>query len=775
MAPPASHVASARLPTPATPIIGRDRALEDVRSLIAGRPRLVTLTGPGGVGKTRLALEVAEALRGDFSDGVWFVDLSSLVDPQLVLPYIWGILAKGRENGESPLENLVTTLQSSQMLVVLDNCEQVLEAAPELAVALGVCPRLIVLATSRAPLRIRGELEYPVLPLELPRLDQPMRLDAAGKASSVDLFIERVRAVRPDFELNADNAADVAELCVRLDGLPLAIELVAPRLRSMSPAALLERLDSCMNNVGDAPRDVAARQRTMRATVNWSYCLLNHSQQRLFRRLAVFESGFDMFSAEAVCGSGESVVGDLGALVEASLVFAVHFSARTGFGLLETVRTYALEQLSASGELDAVREAHLRHYVSLVEELELRTSGREQVSCLDRLEREHANICAALRWALQQQDVSLGLRLCSALRHFWYVRGSLREGSEWLAGFLSCPMADVDPRLRARALNAAGNLAGQRGAYADAERYHRESLSLRRNIGDEREIAQSLVNLGSTSVARGDFQTAQDLYEESLRLRRSLDDAPGVFLSLENLALLAYQMGQFERARALYVEARALAESLGNSRNIARTLQGLAWVAQQQGHLDEAIGLNHQALLRFHDVGDRSALAECLETIGDLASVQGNAHRGARLLGAAERLWEQAGSTRLPVDHGRYLRSVELVRLRLGDSATDRAWMEGRSMSAQQAVDEALGLLPSDGNTRHAGASGRTRLTRREREVAVLIARGLTNRQIADALVISAGTARIHVDHILAKLAFQSRTQVAAWVVETRLQRDVIF
>jgi predicted ATPase/DNA-binding CsgD family transcriptional regulator len=748
--------------------------VESVRSYFASPTRLVTLTGPGGVGKTRLALEVAQKVNAEFTHGIWFVDLSSIADSRHAVAHLCRVFGAKAQTTESLCESLKGALQSKQLLILLDNCEHVLALASRISSLLDACPNLSILATSRAPLRIRGEQEYQVQPLALPDREQLANLNALRKASSVELLIQRARAVCPAFQLTRGNASAVVELCLRLDGLPLAIELAAPRLRCLSPAELLEGLASPLDIPCEPQRDLAKRQHTLRAAIGWSYALLGCEQQQLFRRLALFEGGFDVRSVDSVCGAAGSVLHDMSVLVEASLVAATQSSQSTRFHLLETMRAFALEELAASGEMNSLRTAHMQHYLSLVEELEPRLSGPDQVASLDALEREHPNIRAALRWALARRDVTVGLRLCSGLRYFWYVRGHLREGSDWLARFLDvAPVGAVEPRLRAQALNAAGNLAGQRGEYDVALRYHQEGLSIRQAIGDDRDVAQSLVNLGSAHIGQANFQAAQGLYEESLRIRRALSDAPGVILSLENLAQLAYVTGDLRRARELYAEGNELSESLGHIRGVGGSLLGLAWIARQEGDVDCALDLCGRAVVLFQKLADQSGLAECLETMGEIALIEDNLRRAARLFGAADTLWERAGSLRMPFQRDRHAHSVGTLHMRLGAPAVDRAWTQGRTMSASRAVAEAL---TADGSrphlTPHWPAGGRQPLTRREQEVALLIARGMTNRQIAEALVVSEGTARIHVDHILSKLAFHRRTQIARWVLETGLARN---
>lgn len=488
------------LPTPSTPLVGRDAE----RAAVAARlrhadVRLLTLTGAGGVGKTRLALAVAGDLLERFEDGVFFLDLSPTADPDLVPSMIARVLEVG-EAGRRPLiERLVEHLGERSLLLVLDNAEQVLGAAPLVAGLLAACPRLKVLVTSRAALRLSGEHEHPVPPLQLPDPTDPPDPESLARCEAVALFVQRARAARPEFEITPANAPSVAELCARLDGLPLAIELAAARVKVLSPPALLARLGRRLCLLTGGARDLPARQQALRNTMDWCYDLLAPAEQVLFARLAVFVGGCTLEAAEAVAGAGDEAAPDvldgLALLVDQSLLRQVEGpDGEPRFTMLETVREYAAERLEAGGDADVWRRRHADYYLALAEQAAPELVGPRQGAWLDRLEREHDNLRAALSWALERDEQTLGLRLVAALGHFWRVRGHLNEGQGWFERLLS-RWPDAPAHARAEALSAAGNLAHARDDYGRAA-YHEASRSLRRALEDARGAAQSLHTVG---------------------------------------------------------------------------------------------------------------------------------------------------------------------------------------------------------------------------------------------------------------------------------------
>jgi predicted ATPase len=539
--------------------------------------RLLTLTGAGGVGKTRLAIAVAGDVVDHFEDGAYFVDLAPIVDPALVPSAIAGVLEVGETAGKPLVESLVAHLRGRSALLVLDNFEQVAAATPLVAGLLATCPALKVLVTSRAALRLSGEHEYPVPPLELPdpkRLPDP---EALARYEAVTLFIQRARAARPDFEVTNASAPAVAELCARLDGLPLAIELAAARVKLLSPQAPLARLGRRLSLLTGGARDLPARQQTLHSTIDWSYDLLEPAERTLFARLAVFVGGCSLEAVEAVCnvgddllldpsaGSGQAVLDALALLVDKSLLRQAEGpDGEPRFTMLETIREYAAERFETSGDAECWRQRHAGYSLALAEQAAPELTGPRQAAWLERLERDHDNLRAALGRALERDQTELGLRLAGALGRFWEIRGHLREGQGWLERALS-RWPEAPAAARAAALNAAGSLAYHACAYERAATLHQEALSLRRVLGDRRGVAVSLHDLGITALHLGDLDRSEALCAEGRAIWRELGDQRGVAISLNSSAILARNRGDHERARAYYEESLALFRGIGDT------------------------------------------------------------------------------------------------------------------------------------------------------------------------------------------------------------------
>jgi non-specific serine/threonine protein kinase len=675
-----------------------------------------------------------------------------------------------RQLSERPLrDSLRDRLRDQRALLLLDNFEHVLGAAPEVALVLEACPDVAVLVTSRAALRLRWEQVMEVPPLALPPPVSAPAPDALATAPAVALFVQRARAAAPGFGLDRWNAGAVAAVCRRLDGLPLALELAAARCPVLSPAEILARLPESLDLLTGGAPDYPARHRTLRAAIAWSYDLLAPGEQALLRRLAVFAGGCTLEGAAAVGGGGDDpgqgVLDGLATLVRASLVRrAAPPGAAPRFRLLETVRQYARERLEASGEAAAVRRRHAGYCLAVAERAAPGLEGPEQVAWLERLEAEHDDLRAALRWALEAGDAQHGQRLAGALGWFWWVRGYLTEGRAWLAGLLGLPGAAAPTLPRAGALDAAGFLAFQQADYAAALALHGEALALREALGDRRGLRHPLHGLGDARLFGGDPDGARALFERGLANADALGDRWGVALFCQHLALLAYVRGDRRAARTWYERALAGSRERGNPWGVAYARGGLGRLALAAGDAAAAGALHRESLAALRDVGDRFVLAFKLQDLAAVAAARGDAARALRLAGAAATLCEVAGYVTPPALRAQVDDVVAAARRALGPAAP-AAWAEGRAMSPEAAT--ALALAP-DSPDAPAPRRGTPRpppqaLTAREREVAVLVARGLTNRQIGEALLITEGTARIHVGHVLAKLGFASRVQVAAW------------
>ncbi|MFN8474027.1 MAG: tetratricopeptide repeat protein [Anaerolineae bacterium] len=690
------------LPPQRDALIGREKELETLRQMVL-RPDvpLLTLTGPGGAGKTRLALQVGAILLDQFDNGVFFVNLAPIFDPELVPSAIAEAIGV-REQPPTPLrETLKQTLQDRQMLLILDNFEQVLAAAPIVADLLTL-PGLKVLVTSRACLEIRGEHEYPVPPLMLPDLEHLPTTESLSQYEAVRLFIERAVAIRPDFKVTNENAPAIAEICYRLDGLPLAIELAAARIRMLTPAAMLQRLSDPLKLLTGGPRDLPERQQTLRSTIAWSYDLLGESEKALFRRLAVFVGGFSLEAAESVC----DVDGDLGidvldgvaALVGQSLVSA----GETGEGearytMLVTLREYAEERLLESSDLAIIAERHARFYQQLAERATPLLTGPEQAKWLDCLEMEQGNFRAALAWSHSAESaVELELALTGSLLLFWWMRGHLTEGWQAATAALARTSADDHTAAHALALHCAGGLAWNLGKLETAATFFEQTVALRRELGDKRGMAQSLSNLGAVNVSLKNFVKARACIEEALAIGQELGDQNAVGLAYGNLGDQAYFQGDLDDAQHYWSEAREIFRRLKDDYSVGIYNNNLGELVRQQGKYAEAAVLFRDALLIFQRLGGRTLVATLLLNLGELAWLQGDPHRAARLFSAAEQLREVVGVPLTYDAQDQYDRTMPQLKAALGDEAFDTAWAAGSVLSQEQAVAYALGSEGED-------------------------------------------------------------------------------
>ncbi|HZC74906.1 MAG TPA: BTAD domain-containing putative transcriptional regulator [Gaiellaceae bacterium] len=641
------------LPVPPTPLVGRRLELAAVSALFRDEGvRLVTLTGPGGTGKTRLGLAVAHALEPELRDGAAFVGLAPVSSPELLLPAIAAAL-------EVPEGEVQEHLQERRMLLVLDNFEQLLAAAPVVGELLATAPRLFVLATSRAPLRLAAEHEYPVPPFDTP--DAGLPFEALVQTDVLRLFSARARAVDPGFELDLGTAPDIARVCARLDGLPLAIELAAARSKLLAPAEILERLEREPNLLPAGPRDAPARQRTLAATIRWSYDLLGEDERVAFARLGVFAGGCTIDAAEHVC---EVTLETLGALVDNNLLRR----RDSRFAMLETVRQFAAERLAESGA-EETRRRHARWLTDLAEAAKAANlAGEDPVPWLDRLEAEHPNIRAALGWAVEA-DVELALKLVTALRPFWEVRGHWAEGLRWADQALAADMA-APPELRANAVAFAAGAAMRVGDVVRADELYGEVLELAREVGDVEGEARALSDLGTVAAVAGDLPKARTMLEESVARYRELDVPRGLAIALSNLGDAASQEGLFEEAIGVTTEALAIQQELADRGRQAISLYNLGYYCLQAGEVEPAREWLERAVALTYELGYKEVMAYTLASFARICLHDGDAARAAHLAGIADRLQVDAGVLIQPVERGLFEDAKEAAEQELGDEYT---------------------------------------------------------------------------------------------------------
>jgi len=756
---------------------------------------------------------VAAELADAYSDGVWLVELAPVTDATHVQLAIAGGLGVREEPPRSVLESLVDAVRDRELLLVLDNCEHVVDSAANVAnELLRAAPGLRILATSREGLAIGGEVVFPVPSLSLPLRHHLESPEALLDAESARLFVERARAARADQSLSQRDVAAVAEICHRLDGIPLALELAAARTRVLGVAQIAERLDNRFRLLVQGYRTAPPRHQTLLATLDWSHDLLSAPERTLLRRLAVFSGGFSLESAERVCQLDE-VVEHLGSLIDKSLVLADGGRYR----MLQTVRQYAVEKLVDAGDHDRMRERHLEWCVALAEQAEADFRGARQAVRLDELDIELDNLRAALGWAaVRPGGAHAMLRIGAALWWFWRERGHSSEGRQWLERALSLEAdadkqlrareldAKVDKQLRARALDAAGALAHSQGAYAAARGLEEhalalwrelgdargmsvslntlgivakaegdhvrasellcEMLSLARQTGDDARAATALNNLAALAIDQGDYPEARAALEESLTIKRRLGDRVGEVAALHNLGESAFRLTEYRDAARLLADAVALSREMGATPRLAQSLHSLGLTQLRLG--DETIAVAHfqEGLRLFVDIGHEWGIALCLEGLSQAPSVRSDPALAIRLVAAATR-WRESNGSPLPASEQPELdTALATARSALDARDADRAWSDGWSMPLEDAAAAAMALTVPASDV----SPPPSLLTPRELEVAELVSRGLTNRQIGAVLHISKPTADRHVTNILTKLGVTTRAQIATWFVQRR-------
>jgi predicted ATPase/DNA-binding CsgD family transcriptional regulator len=815
------------LPIALSTFIGRTHEIDNVKKLVSAH-RLVTLTGAGGSGKTRLALMVAHELLGEYVHGAWFAELASIFDPALIPQVVASAFSMHEQSGQPLLDVLIEHLAEREILIVIDNCEHLISACAQFVEAiLQKCPNLKILATSREVLGITGEVAWTVPPLSLPvqqpwinPSSSPDALRLYQESESVQLFVAPARATSADFELTFENGAWIAEICRRLDGMPLALELAAARVRSLSVQQIAQRLDDRFNLLTGGSRTAPPRQQTLLATLDWSYALLSDMEQKVLQRLSVFAGGATLDAAEAVCaGEGlesAEVLDALSRLVDKSLVTADKPGRRETrspgegsprYRLLETIRQYALEKLSESGNLDEAKNRHLNYFIQWAENAQLHLPGPDQLTWLELYEAEHDNLRAALEWCNVTNQAEAGLRLVVACGRFWRLRGYSNEGRMRFSVALARAETHARTVTRARALtlmanlvylqsdypamhpiaeealsiwqelgeegrsglattlDLLGELATEEGDYELAPVYSLEALEIYQELNDKRGIGEIHMQLGWAAMRTGDYEEAQQHFNEFLDLARQVGDKTNIAFAFSGLGELALRQGKHDVAVSLLDQALALNRERGDKWGTGTLLGSLGWVALRQHNFKRVRALLGESLAVRREISDKGGIAWCLERLAEAKYDEAQLQDAVRIFGHAEALRAPLRSVIDPADQPDYNRLISDLRSALGSDAFAALWAEGKVMPLETVINLALAESESTRSKKEKFGG----LTEREREAAILIAQGKSNREIAEAMTVGVKTVETYVTRILDKLGFDSRVQIATWAVEKRL------